>query len=598
MAFVVRKPGQDDLSEEELRGYVEEMASKQPQIHKYSVEIALPTESNIYDVVEKGLKEHANKKVLINGVTQESLTGQKILDLTTQLSNGLRKRGFQKGDTLCICLQNDLYYPVLLLAAFRNGGIATTANPGLTADELKKQLRDSRPKFLFYSDVSATAAQEALKELDFIEESFHVMKSADSTTAVKDLLKDLDFIQESFLVMKSADGRHQFDALFQEGTEGSGETSLADYVDSLPVAVGQSDIAVLPYSSGTTGLPKGVQLSHRSIVFAIAANKHPEILGLKADDVALAFLPFFHIFGCVFLLTYLSGGCTQVLMPKFNFGQFLTIIQEFKVTSLPIVPPIAVALVQQPIVRKFDLSSIKLVIVGAAPLSEVLESKLGEIIPGADICHGYGLTEAPMGTHVTPKGRNKPGSCGTVGPFYESKVVDDSGNLLPAGEHGNICVRGPQTMSGYLGCPGETAAILDKDGWLYTGDIGYYDEEGFYFIVDRAKELIKWKGFQVAPAELESLLLQHPKVLDVAVVGLPDERAGELPMAFVVKKPGHDDLSEEELRGYVEAHAADHKRLRGGVRFVDAIPKSESGKILRRILKKQLLDSLKGESSN
>ncbi|CAG0880103.1 unnamed protein product [Cyprideis torosa] len=374
-----------------------------PEIHSYEADLAVPTEKNIYDAVAKGLRKHPDKKILINGVTQESLTGQKILDLTTQLSNGLRKRGFQKGDTLCICLQNDLYYPVLLLAAFRNGGIATTANPGLTAAELKKQLSDSRPKFLFYSDVNATA--------------------------MKELLEELDFIQESFLITKSDDGNQAFDALLQEGANES---------DAAPVEIGDDDIAFLPYSSGTTGLPKGVQLPHRSLIYAIAANKHASILDVTPEEVFLAFLPFFHMFGCAVLLTCLSEGCTLVLMPKFNFGQFLTIIQEFKVNATPKLKIHT---------RRVSVTEKTLIIVGAAPLSAALEMKLGEVVPHADIRQGYGMTESPLGTHCTPKGKNKPGSCGMVVPFYQSKVVDDCGNLLPAGEHGNICVRGPQASA-------------------------------------------------------------------------------------------------------------------------------------------------------
>jgi len=310
--------------------------------------------------------------------------------------------------------------------------------------------------------------------------------------------------------------------------------------------------------------------------------------GFAERDTIMAVLPFFHIYGMVAIMKYaLCEGATIVSMPRFDLMEFLGLVQKYRVTILPIVPPIVVGLVKHPAVAQFDLSSVRLVFSGAAPLGEEMARELSTKL-GCPVVQGYGMTEASPVTHLSPT-RNapvKPGSIGRVVPNTEVKIADiDTGAELGRGQEGELLIRGPQIMKGYLNRPQETADSIDREGWYHTGDVGYVDDEDFFFIVDRTKELIKYKGLQVAPAELEALLLTHPAVLDAAVIRKADEDAGEVPKAYVVLKP--DDAARattaEALMAWTAARVAPHKRIRH-LEFTDQIPKSASGKILRRVL--------------
>jgi acyl-CoA synthetase (AMP-forming)/AMP-acid ligase II len=305
-------------------------------------------------------------------------------------------------------------------------------------------------------------------------------------------------------------------------------------------------------------------------------------------DVVVAVLPFFHIYGMVVIMMLgLAGGATIVSMPRFDLQEFLGIVQKYRATILPLVPPIVLGLVKHPAVAQFDLSSVRLVFSGAAPLGEDIARALASKL-GCPVVQGYGMTEASPVTHLSPT-RNapmKPGSAGRVVPNTEVKIVDVvTGAMVARGQEGELLIRGPQIMKGYLERPEETAACLDGEGWYHTGDVGYVDEDGYFFIVDRTKELIKYKGMQVAPAELEALLLTHPAVLDAAVVRKADEEAGEVPKAYVVLRP--DEASRataaQAIMDWVAGRVAPHKRIRH-LEFIEQIPKSASGKILRRML--------------
>jgi acyl-CoA synthetase (AMP-forming)/AMP-acid ligase II len=310
--------------------------------------------------------------------------------------------------------------------------------------------------------------------------------------------------------------------------------------------------------------------------------------GFAERDVIMAVLPFFHIYGMVVIMMLgLAGGGTIVVMPRFDLMEFLALVQKHRATVLPLVPPIVLGLVKHPAVAQFDLSSVRLVFSGAAPLGEEIARELSRKL-GCPVVQGYGMTEASPVTHLSPTSNApmKPGSAGCVVPSTEVKIVDVlTGAEVPDGREGELLIRGPQIMKGYLNRPEETAACLDPEGWYHTGDVGYVDPDGFFFIVDRTKELIKYKGLQVAPAELEALLLTHPAVLDVAVVRKADEEAGEVPKAYVVLRP--DDAARattaEAIMGWVAGRVAPHKRIRD-LEFIDQIPKSASGKILRRVL--------------
>ena len=306
------------------------------------------------------------------------------------------------------------------------------------------------------------------------------------------------------------------------------------------VPVDLDDVVVLPYSSGTTGLAKGVMLTHRNLVSnieqALAAVKVVE------DDAFVAVLPFFHIYGMQVLMNFgLRAGATIVTMPRFDLEQFLSLHQEHQLTRAFVAPPMVVALAKHPVVDNYDLSALRWILSGAAPLSADLAIECGQRL-GCEVVQGYGMTELSPVSHATPSGMFKPGSVGVTVPNTEVNIVDPATESpLGVDQDGEVWVRGPQVMKGYLNNEAATKSTIDADGWLHTGDIGHIDADGHLFIVDRLKELIKYKGFQVPPAELEALLLTHPQIADAAVIGLPDDEAGEIPAAYVVLKQGSDD---------------------------------------------------------
>src|SRR3954468_19808405 len=352
-----------------------------------------------------------------------------------------------------------------------------------------------------------------------------------------------------------------------------------------PVELTPDDLAVLPYSSGTTGQMKGVMLTHRNLVANIeqAWNSMP----LDDEDVLVGLMPFFHIYGQTVVLNMgLAKGSTIVTMQRFDLDGLLGIIEERRVTWLHIAPPIVLAFATAPQIEGRDLSSLKLIISGAAPLDAELAGRAEERI-GVPIRQGYGMTELSPVSHKSRLARveeTPPGSVGALIPNTEARLVDpETGEDAPEGEEGEIWIRGPQVMKGYLNNAAATDETLVGDGWIRTGDIGRVDENGFFYIVDRLKELIKYKGYQVAPAELEAVLVSHPKVKDAGVIGVPNADGEEIPKACVVTE---DELDAEELIAFVAERVAPYKRIRE-VEFVDEVPKSASGKILRRLLREQ-----------
>ena len=340
---------------------------------------------------------------------------------------------------------------------------------------------------------------------------------------------------------------------------------------------------VLPYSSGTTGLPKGVMLTHYNLV-ANCVQTEPSV-NLTDHEVSLAFLPFFHIYGMQVLMNLqLSVGATIITLPRFDLQQALQLTQDQKITRFYAVPPVVLALAKHPLVDEYDLTSLVQVFSGAAPLGAELATEAGQRI-NCEVVQGYGMTELSPVSHCTFEGDFRPGTSGITVPNTESRIVDpETGEDQDVGGEGELWVRGPQVMKGYLNNEEATRNTIDDDGWLHTGDVAIVDEHHHVSIVDRVKELIKYKGFQVPPAELEALLVAHPKVADAAVIGIPDDEAGEIPKAFIVRQPGADDLTIDELQAYVAEHVASYKQIRL-VDFIDEIPKSASGKILRRMLR-------------
>jgi 4-coumarate--CoA ligase len=484
----------------------------------------------------------ADAPALVDGPSGRTLTYAQFAGGVKALAGGLKARGFGPGDVLAIMAPNVPEYAIAFHGAAWAGGAVTTINPTYTAHEVNHQLTDSGAKLLVTVGMFLQVAQEAAQG-----------------TAVEEIVTI-------------------------DPSEVSGLADLFGEPLGEQVPVEPDTVVALPYSSGTTGLSKGVMLTHRNLVANLLQTA--AMLPLAEGETVLSFLPFFHIYGMQVLMNgALSQGGKVVTMPRFDLEQFLQLSQDNKVERAFVAPPIVLALAKHPLVDNYDLSSLKLVFSGAAPLGAELAGEAGARL-GCEVVQGYGMTELSPVSHATPAGQFKPGTIGVLAPSTECRIVDpDTGKDLGVGEDGEIWVRGPQVMPGYLNNAAATADTIDGDGWLHTGDVGHVDEDGHYTIVDRLKELIKYKGFQVPPAELEALLVTHPAVADAAVIGIPDEEAGELPKAFVALKPD-SEASEDDIKSFVAAEVAHYKQLRL-VEFVDEIPKSASGKILRRMLRDQ-----------
>ncbi len=505
-------------------------------------EVEIPPVS-VPEYVMAGFSALGEKVAIIDGETGQAMTYAQLDRRIRAVAAGLQHRGIGPGDVIAIFSPNLPDYAVLFHAAALVGAISTTANPLYTPRELRLQLEDSGAVMVFTTPA-------------FLD----VAKAAVEGTAVREIV-----------VFGQAPGATSLDDL----VNGDGAFAPAR-VDSLV------DLVVLPYSSGTTGLPKGVMLTHSNLVANMC--QCAGILDLELiheDDVILGVLPFFHIYGMLVIMNYsLRTGATVVTMPRFDLEMFLRLIQDYRVTRVNVVPPILVALAKSPVVDEYDLSSLKSIFSGAAPLGEDLAAQIGARID-CDVLQGYGLTETSPVTHTAKSHPDIRASIGRPIPNTEARVVDvDSGELLGAGQQGELQIRGPQVMKGYLNNPETTAAVIDEEGWLRTGDLAYYDDQERFFIVDRVKELIKYNAYQVAPAELEGLLLGHPAVADVAVIPVEDEETGQIPKACVVRA---NEISEQELMDWLSELVAPQKRIRM-VEFVDSIPKSASGKILRRQL--------------
>lgn len=505
-------------------------------------EIEIPGQ-DVTSYVLENAASRGERSALIDGPSGRAITYAELARGVDALAAGLAARDFGSGDALCIYLPNVPEYAVAFHGACRAGGHATTANPLYTTREVAHQLRDSGARLLLTIPELLETATEA-GEAAGIDELF---------------------------VLGESDGARPFAELF-----GDPAAAPAQSID--PAA----DVAVLPYSSGTTGLPKGVMLTHRNLV---ANLEQIQVCNpITADDTMIACLPFFHIYGQTVIMNQgLRHGATIVTMPRFDLEAFLGLIAEHRVTRTFVVPPIALGLAKHPAVEQADLGSLRSVMSGAAPLGAELAATVEARI-GCPVFQGYGMTElSPVSHVIRHDGVNKPGSIGPAVPDTECKLIDpESGEEAGDGERGEVWVRGPQVMKGYLNNAEATAETIDADGWLHTGDVGVRDSDGYYEIVDRLKELIKFKGFQVAPAELEALIINHPGVADVAVIGVPDDEAGELPKAFVV--PAGNELDHDALMAYVAEQVSPQKRIRL-VEEIDEIPKSPSGKILRRRLR-------------
>lgn len=504
-------------------------------------DVEIPQGVSITDFTLRHVDDLGDKPAIIDGPTGRIVTFAELRDGIQLLAGGLAAKGFGPGSTLGLMAPNIPEYAFFFHGASYAGGTVTTINPTYTAGEIRHQLQDSGSTILVTVSMFLETARDAIEGTDVTE--IYSIDPVDGVPSMFDLLTSEPLTEQ--------------------------------------VAIDGDSTVVLPYSSGTTGPNKGVMLTHNNLTANIAQIEH--VLLLEPGDVALAILPFFHIYGMQVLMNgLLANGVTIVTMPRFDLEQALTITQERKVTWFFAVPPIVLALAKHPLVDNYDLSSVKVIFSGAAPLSAELAEECAARL-GCAVVQGYGMTELSPVSHASPGFDNRPGSSGVTISNTECRIVDLEGNDCDVDQDGELWVRGPQVMKGYLNNAEATADTVDADGWLHTGDVAHFDTDGFIYIVDRIKELIKYKGFQVPPAELEGLLLTHPAVVDAAVIGILDEEAGEIPKAFVCVSPG-SDVTGEEIQQFIADQVATYKQIRL-IEFIDEVPKSASGKILRRELR-------------
>ncbi|KAJ9140198.1 hypothetical protein P3X46_030874 [Hevea brasiliensis] len=493
---------------------------------------------------------------LVNSNTGVSLTYAQLLSQTHFLSLSLQTQfSLSTNDVAFILCPPSVHVPVLYFSLLSLGVTISPANPLASNSEITHQIQLCKPKIAFATSQTA-----------------HKLPSLPFGTI---LIDSPEFIL--LLTLSNA--------------------TTHDRVNRLEVK--QSDTAAILYSSGTTGRVKGVSLTHRNLIVLIAGfyynSRAADPNEPEPHPVSLFTLPMFHVFGFFMLIRAAAKGEMVVLMERFDFEGMLRAVEKYKVSYMPVSPPLIVAFVKSELTKKYDLSSLLLLGCGGAPLGKDIADRFKEKFPQVDIIQGYGLTETGGGAArmIGPEESKKHGSVGLLAENMEAKIVDpETGEALPPGQRGELWLRGPTVMKGYVGDEKATAETLDSEGWLKTGDLCYFDSQGFLYVVDRLKELIKYKAYQVPPAELEQLLQSNPEIADAAVVPYPDEEAGQIPMAYVVRKPG-SSITEAQVMDFIAKKVAPYKKIRR-VGFINSIPKSPGGKILRREL---VSHALSGASS-
>ncbi|XP_066953879.1 probable 4-coumarate--CoA ligase 3 isoform X3 [Macrobrachium rosenbergii] len=509
---------------------------------------------NLVRTVFEHFQRYGSQTAIECAVTGKSYTYDHLLETVSRWAGFLTRLGISKGDVIAVYMPNCPEYPVVLFGSISVGVVVTTVSNHYTSEELDRQLNDSKAKLL----VSAPSLDsKVMSSLERQKSPLPVVMNGPSRIpGALDLLKILE----------------------------DPKTPSADVVE-----VSNKDLALMPYSSGTTGNPKGVAISHGALSMNIRMFTHPSLFCTpmateKYRSKYLCVLPFYHIYGMlVNCVIGLHAGAKLVTVPAFEPNLYISTLKKHEFDMIHLVPPLLNFLVKSPEVTRDVLSSVKSMLVGAAPVSpteaKAFKAKFSEDI---FVQEGYGMTEMLI-TNLTPVGKERLGTSGQLLPNISAKIINTStGEVLPPSHTGEVCFKTPGMMTGYFQNKAATSSTVDEEGWLHTGDVGFFDEEGFMKIVDRTKELIKVKGLQVSPSEIEDVLRRHPKVLDVGVVGVPHERLGEAPRAYVITKEG---VSGDDIHRFLEDRLAPHKKLTGGVTFVKALPKSASGKLLRRELK-------------
>jgi len=486
----------------------------------------------------------SEKPALICGKTGRSYTYKDAAKFSSGISSWFIGTGASEGDVVAAVLENCPEYPILLAGVAGAGMALTPINNNFTAREIVQQIQAAGTKWVVTEEIGKAKISVGMKSGN----------------------------KPKFITL--------------EGKKGTNLAQLMTCQDNLQPhkPIGPETIVQLPYSSGTTGLPKGVMLTHNNLVSNCVQMAHPGLDFFNPDDRVVIVNPLYHVFGMnTTTLNLLISGGTAITLPKFEPKSFIEALEKFKPTVLQLPPPLISFLADHPSIKPHHLESLRYVMVGAAPVGPSLEQRFRKKAPGIPLREGWGMTELTPMALMTRPGGEVLGSTGQLIPSTKARIVDiKTGVDVCQGEVGELLIQGPQVMAGYLNNLEATKETI-VDGWMHTGDIAKCDEKGFFFIVDRLKELIKVKGLQVAPAELEDLIREHSGVKDCAVVGVEDDRSGQVPMAVVVK--AEEKLTEQEVSNHVEERAANHKHLAGGVVFVSSIPRSAAGKILRRELK-------------
>ncbi|OMJ20249.1 4-coumarate-CoA ligase 1 [Smittium culicis] len=550
-------------------------------------DIDIPTYCFTQAKINYAMAKNKTEFALCDANTNTTFDVEEVQAKSVGFASGLvNKLGFKRDDVVAIYTPNSIYYPVAVYGTLMVGGIVTLANPSYTPRELAFQLKDSNAKAVVTQSELAEATREAIK------------------------ISKLNIPDENIIIIdiKAPNSRNIRSA----------HIHIENFYSNLPFDVykitskaeAENKIAVLPYSSGTTGLPKGVMLTHKNIVSNIIMNSCFAVNDEWIDRSRIApkfigVLPFYHIYGFVSILNLgISMSIGLVIMPKFDSDKFLEIIQKHRITFGHIVPPIIMGLINNPNIGNYDISSMRAIRTASAPMGQKALTKFYSIFKNIGVVRAYGLTETSPTLCNSYKDHANDGSSGVLLHNLEAKVIDLDGNLLGYNQTGELCFRGSSIMKGYLNNPEANVRSIDKDGFFHTGDVGYVDEQNNFFVIDRIKELIKYKGFQVAPAELESLLLSHPDIADCAVIGIYiEDQATEIPKAFVTLTSANSSLSGQEKKAktaaiisWLNSKVAPHKKLRGGMEILDTIPKSTAGKILKNVLKSN--EKAKRELSN
>lgn len=515
----------------------------------------------LYDYVWQNLDKWPERTVTVCARTGRGYTYEQAFNLSNAFAANLRKKfKIRDGDTVMVMLPNTPDYPLIMLGVMEAGGIVSTLNPVYTAHEIQRQLSMSDAK------VIVTLPEK----VNIVREAFKIAKKSIPIIVVK----------------TNGDATPEGTAVFNELSE----DVHVDKSCLKEVRVTTNDVCFLPYSSGTTGLPKGVELTNRNIVANCIQMNEPAIrcnneTTANHQDVAIAILPFFHIYGAsVIALHKISQGLKIVTVDRFQPDTFIETLEKFKVNLLYLAPPLIIMMANHPLGSAKTYQYLETVISGAAPLAPTDgERFLSKFQRQIRFGQGYGLTETSPVVALSHKTLINSDKVGYAFPSTELRIVDENLKNLGPNEMGELLVKGPQVMKGYKDNPEANANSLLDDGWFRTGDLSIADEQGIIKISDRQKELIKVKGFQVPPAELEAILREHPAVFDAAVIGVPHDTKGETPKAFVAFRPGQS-VDIKDLCDFVATKVAPYKRI-DDISILESIPRSAAGKILRRDLR-------------